>query len=87
MAKLLFIFILFYFSFLFLFGFTTQGRSVGKYHMINVTHHGHMSGYHSVTSHDECGKVVHRPCSSCISSIQNLIGTPLSSSCQLRLGG
>jgi len=36
-------------------------------------------------SHDECRKVVHRPWSSCISSIQNLIGTPLSSFCQLRL--
>ena len=23
-------------------------------------------------SHDECGKVVHRPCSSCINSIQEL---------------
>ena len=40
----------------------------------------------SVTSHDECGKIVHRPCSSCISSVQNLMGTPLSSPCQLRLG-
>jgi len=35
----------------------------------------------SVTSHDECGKVVHRPCSSCISSVENLMGTPLSSPC------
>jgi len=32
-------------------------------------------------SHDRCGKIVHRLCSSCISSIENLIGTPLSSSC------
>ena len=30
-------------------------------------------------------RVVHRPCSSCISSIQNLIRTPSSSPCQLRL--
>jgi len=37
-------------------------------------------------SHDEYGKVVHRPCSSCISSVQNLIGTLLSSPCQLGLG-
>ena len=37
-------------------------------------------------SHDKYGKVVHRPYSSCISSIQKIIGTPLSSSCQLRLG-
>jgi len=35
--------------------------------------------------HDECGKVVHRPCSSCISSVQNLIETPSSSSYQLGL--
>jgi len=38
-------------------------------------------------SHDECGKVVHRPCSSCISSIENLMGILLSSSCQLGLEG
>jgi len=31
--------------------------------------------------HDKCGKVVHRPYSSCISSIQNQMGTLLSSSC------
>ena len=47
------------FSFLFLFGLITQGRSVGKYHMT-------MS---QSQSHDEHGKIVHRPCSSCISSI------------------
>ena len=56
------------FSFLFLFGLITQGRSVGKYHMT-------MS---QSQSHDEHGKIVHRPCSSCISHVQNLIGTPLS---------
>ena len=37
--------------------------------------------YHMMMSHNKCGKVVHRPCSSCISSIQNPIGTPLSSFC------
>ena len=37
-------------------------------------------------SHDKCGKVVHRPCSSSISSVENLMGTLLSSPCQLRLG-
>ena len=36
--------------------------------------------------HNECGRVVHRPCSSYTSSVQNPMGTPLSSSCQLRLG-
>jgi len=37
--------------------------------------------------HGEYGKTVHRLYSSCISSVQNLIGTPSSSLCQLRLGG
>jgi len=34
-------------------------------------------------SHDRHGKVVHRLCSSCISSIENLTGTPSSSPCQM----
>jgi len=51
-------------------------RSVGKCYITSVTW---------LQSHD--GKVVHRPYSSCISSIQKIMGTPLSSSCQLRLGG
>jgi len=34
-------------------------------------------------SYDRYGKIVHRPCSSCISNIENLTGTPLSSLCQL----
>ena len=53
-----------------------------------VSHH--MTGSHSVMSHDvtygsydKYGKVVHRPCSSCISSAENLMGTLLSSSCQM----
>ena len=45
--------------------------SVGKCHITNVICHSHKSGHHKVTSHDDHGKVVHRPCSSCISSIQN----------------
>jgi len=32
-------------------------------------------------SHDRCGKVVHRLCSNCISSVQKIIGTLLSSFC------
>jgi len=55
------------------------------------TTHSHIIGYYSVTSHDGShdgyGKTVHRPYSSCISSIQNPIGTLLSSPCQLRPGG
>jgi len=41
----------------------------------------HMTSYDG--SHDRHGKVVHRLCSSCISSIENLIGTLLSSLCQM----
>ena len=41
---------------------------------------------HILISHDECGKVVHRPYSNCISSIGNLMETSLSFSCQLGLG-
>jgi len=52
--------------------------------------HSHMTRSHNITSHDgshdEYRKVVHRPYSSCISSIQEITGTPSSSPCQLRLG-
>ena len=41
---------------------------------------------HMMISHDEYRRVVYRPCSSCISNIQNPMETPLSSPCQLRLG-
>ena len=34
-------------------------------------------------SHDRCGKEVHRLCSSCISSVENLIGALSSFLCQL----
>jgi len=27
---------------------------------------------HRMKSHDNCGKVVHRPCSNCISSVQEM---------------
>jgi len=57
---------------------------MGKYHMtmlhITVMYQG------VIRSHDKCGKVVHKPCSSCISSVHNQMGTLSSSSCQLRLG-
>jgi len=36
-------------------------------------------------SYDEHRKIVNKPCSSCISSIEKPIGTPLSSSYQLEL--
>ena len=38
-----------------------------------------------IISHDKHGKVVYRPYSSCISSVQNPMETLLSSSCQLGL--
>ena len=51
--------------------------------MSQVSHgHGHMTGSHSITSHDKHGEIVHRPCSSCISSVENLTRTPSSSPCQ-----
>ena len=56
-----------------------------KYYMTNVTYHSHMSGCHRIISHDKCRKVVHRLYSSCLSSVQNLIETPLSSPCQFKL--
>ena len=40
-----------------------------------------------VMSHDKCGKIVHRPYNSYITSVQNLIGTLSSSPCQLGLKG
>jgi len=40
---------------------------------------------HHMMSHDGCGKVVHRPCSSYVSSIENLTEILSSSSCQLGL--
>ena len=61
MAKSLFIFLFFSLSF----GLTTQERSVGECHILY-----HMLGSHKVTSHnkshDECGKIIHRPYSTCI---------------------
>ena len=41
---------------------------------------------HMMSHNDRYGKRVHRPCSSCISSIENLMETPLSFPCQLGLG-
>jgi len=37
---------------------------------------------HHMMSHDRHEKVVRRPCGSCISSVENLMGTLLSSLCQ-----
>ena len=44
---------------------------MGKYY-ITILHHSHMSRCHSVTSHDNHGKIVHKLCSSYISSIEEI---------------
>jgi len=54
---------------------------VEKYHVTSVTVSHHMMSHDG--SYDKHGKVVHRPCSSCISSIENLTGTLSSSPCQM----
>ena len=81
---ILFYFILLYFTFL-IWTYYTR-KKCRKVSHDNVAYHSHISGCHKVMSHDKCGKVVYRPCSSCISSVQNQIGALLSSPCQLRLG-
>ena len=54
--------------------------SYHKCHIVTVTASYHMTLHDG--SHDRHRKVVHRPCSSCISSIENLTETLLSSLCQ-----
>jgi len=83
MAKLLFIFLFFFFSFR-----LTIHKKCGKVSCHKChTNHSHiivMASCHIMSydeSHDGCGKIVHRPYSSCISSLENLMGTPLSFSC------
>jgi len=80
-AKLLFIFLFFYISFFFSFGLTTRK----EYRKVSYDKY-HISWSHIRILHDEYGRVVHRPYNSYISSIYNLMETPLSSPCQLRLG-
>ena len=67
---------LYFFSFSFFLSwiYYTEG-SAGKCHITSVTQGVTMS-------HDRHGKIVHRPCSNCISSVENLIGTLSSSFCQ-----
>jgi len=61
-----------HYFFSFLYGLIIQERSIGKCHMTRC----HRS-YHVTPSHDECGKVAHRPCSSCISSVQEFNKDPI----------
>jgi len=68
---------LFLFLFSFYLGLTTQ-KGVQESVTSQVSHsHSHMM------SHNRHGKVVHRSCSSCISSVENLMGTLSSSLCQM----
>ena len=52
---------------------------MGKCHMtishITVTCQDVTGSCHIMISHNKCGKVVHRLCSSCISSVQNQMGS------------
>jgi len=81
MAKSLFIFLFFSFSF----GLTTQ-EGVWESIMSQVSWSHHMMSHDR--SHDKCEKVVHRPCSSCISSVQknNRNSIKFSLSTQIRSG-
>ena len=74
---------LYFFSFLFLLSWTyyIEG-SVGKGHVTSVTVTWQEVTASHDRSHDRHGKIVHRPCNSCISSVENLTGTLLSSLCQ-----
>ena len=81
-AKSLSIFLFFFFFFSFYLGLTTQ-KEVRESVMSQVSHKSqshHMMSHNE--SHDRHGKKVHRPCSSCISSVENLTQTLLSSLCQ-----
>jgi len=83
---------LYFFSFLFLLSWTyyTEG-SAGKCHVTSVIGKKVTVTWQEVTmlhhitshdrSHDRCGETVHRPCSSYISSVENLMGTLSSSLC------
>jgi len=58
---------------------------VGKCHITSVTQQEVTASHHMMSydeSHDRHGEIVHRPCSSYISSIENLMRTLLSSPCQ-----
>ena len=84
MAKPLSIFLFFSFSFLLSWTYYTEG-SAGKCHVTSVTQPTVTASHHMMShdeSHDRCGKIVHRLCSSCISSVENLTRTLSSSFCQ-----
>ena len=83
-AKSLFIFLFLFFYFI-LFSFTLDLLHKKECRKVSCHKcHSHIILTSHDRSHDKCGKVVHGPCSSCISSVENLMGTPLGSPCQLR---
>ena len=61
-----------------------------KCHKVTVIWQEVTTSHHMMShdgSHDRHGKVVHRLCSSCISSVENLTETLLSSPCQMLIKG
>ena len=86
-AKSLSIFLFFFFSFIL---DLLHRRKCGKVshhkcHTNTVTWQEVTASHHMMShdeSHDRHGEIVHRPCSSCISSIENLTRTPSSFPCQ-----
>jgi len=71
-AKSLFIFLFFFFPFLLSWTYYTEG-STGKCYVTSVTitvTWQEVTASHYMMSHDRHGKEVHRPCSSCISSVE-----------------
>jgi len=79
MAKSLFIFLFFSFILDLLHRRECGKVSHHKCHIVTITVSHHMMSHDR--SHDRHGKEVYRPCSSYISSIENLMGTLLSSLC------
>jgi len=65
-AKSLFIFLFFFFWYY----YTRKKCGKVPHDKCHTSHH--ISGSHRVMSHDECRKIVHRPYSSCISSVQEM---------------
>jgi len=72
MAKSLFIFL--FFSLLF-WTYYTRKKCRRVLHYKCYTSQLQVRWCHMIRSHDDHGKVVHRPCSSCISSVENLMAT------------
>jgi len=66
-----------------------MGKKLHHYHKIcDISHrNGHVTSHsHMIGNMRTMGSEVHSHNSSCIYSIENQMGTLLSSSCQLRLG-